>query len=180
MELLQNESRRVYLSRINKVQDYIERHLEDELCIQQLAGIASFSEYHFQRITDSLPEKTCMALSSDSAWKRLTTMDPVRVLYLRHTGAYKGDLGLFQNLFSRLYDYSEQEELIHSGTKWYALYHDYSDLTEENRLRVSIAISIREDVNSKGEFGCTEIAGGRYAVGRFLLGMRSIRKPGIT
>jgi len=50
MELILNESRHIYISKINEVQDYIESHLEDELCIQQLAYVASFSEYHFQRI----------------------------------------------------------------------------------------------------------------------------------
>lgn len=247
MELLLNESRRVYLSRINKVQDYIEKHLEDELCIQQLAGIASFSEYHFQRIyrqltgeslysfikrlrlekavfllrTDhnrsildialsvgfsnqasfakALKERYGISASALRAMKEqemskliremsrngkvsdermrynepkevnIKTINPVRVLYLRHTGAYKGDGELFQSLFDRLYHYAEHKGLIHSGTEWYALYHDYSDLTEEDRLRVSIAMSVREDVSGQGEFGCNEIAGGRYAVGRFLL-----------
>lgn len=248
MELLLNESRRVYLSKINKVQDYIEKHLEDELCIQQLAGIASFSEYHFQRIyrqltgeslysfikrlrlekavfllradhkrsildialsvgfsnqasfAKALKERYGVSASSLRAMKEqemsmligessrngkvsdkgmryneprevnIRTMDPVRVLYLRHTGAYKGDSELFQQLFDRLYHYAEHKGLMSSGTKWYALYHDYSDLTEEGRLRVSIAMSVLEEVSSQGEFGCNEIAGGKYAVGRFLLG----------
>lgn len=50
MELILNESRQVYISKINKVQDYIESHIEDELSITQLANVASFSEFHFQRI----------------------------------------------------------------------------------------------------------------------------------
>jgi AraC family transcriptional regulator len=50
MDFISNESRRIYISRINKVQDYIEKHLDEELNVDQLARIASFSSFHFQRI----------------------------------------------------------------------------------------------------------------------------------
>ena len=50
MESLVNESRQIYIEKINTVQDYIEKHLDEEISVQQLAQIASFSEYHFQRI----------------------------------------------------------------------------------------------------------------------------------
>ncbi len=253
MELLFNESRQVYLSKINKVQDYIESHLEDELCIQLLAGIASFSEFHFQRIYRQITgeslygfikrlrlEKAVFLLRSShkrtiqdialsvgfsnqasfakalkerygvnaSEFRKMQeqemnklvgevsrngkvsednmqynnpmevnirTIDPVRIVYVRHTGAYKGDQDLFQTLFDRLYHYAEHQGLIHSGTQWFALYHDYSELTEEFKLRVSIGVSVGEELSRKeeisctGEFGSTEIAGGKYAVGRFLL-----------
>lgn len=39
-----------YIEQINKVQDYIENHLEESLTIKQISQIANFSEYHFQRI----------------------------------------------------------------------------------------------------------------------------------
>ncbi len=50
MEPIINESRQVYIERINAVQDYIENHLDEEITIRKLCKIASFSEYHFQRI----------------------------------------------------------------------------------------------------------------------------------
>ena len=50
MEPFVNESRKIYIERINAVQDYIENHLDEEISIRQLSQIASFSEYHFQRI----------------------------------------------------------------------------------------------------------------------------------
>lgn len=49
------------------------------------------------------------------------------------------------------------------------VYHDYSDLTAEDKLRMSVCMSIKQDLAYQGEFGCMEIAGGIYAVGRFLL-----------
>lgn len=39
-----------YIRRIHKVQDYIEDHLGQSLSIEELAGAARFSKYHFSRI----------------------------------------------------------------------------------------------------------------------------------
>lgn len=39
-----------YIRRIHKVQDYIEHHLSQPLSIEELAGAAGFSKYHFSRI----------------------------------------------------------------------------------------------------------------------------------
>lgn len=247
MELILNESRSVYISKINEVQDYIERHLEDELCIKQLAKVASFSEYHFQRIFKLITgeslysfikrlrlEKAVFFLRSNhqltiqdvaftvgfssqasfakalkerygmSASKirkmddlkmnqlinelstngevikgemhynipielTIKSIDPIKVLYTRYIGAYKGNSDLFMKLFTRLYNFASIKSLVNPGTRWFAVYHDYGDLTEEEKLRLSVCMSIENDVLSQGEFGCMELAGGKYAVGRFLL-----------
>ncbi|MBN1199090.1 MAG: helix-turn-helix transcriptional regulator, partial [Bacteroidales bacterium] len=39
-----------YLSRINKVLDHIESHLDREFTLEELASIAHFSKFHFLRI----------------------------------------------------------------------------------------------------------------------------------
>jgi AraC family transcriptional regulator len=247
MELNLNESRRVYISKICEVQDYIESHLEDELCTAQLAKVASFSEYHFQRIFKQITgeslysyikrlrlEKAVFFLRgnrqlaiqdiacrvgfltqasfakafkerygmsareirkmNDSEMSRLVnemstngkvlreeihynipieltikTIDPIEVVYLRHTGSYKGNSDLFTKLFSRLYSYASKKGLVNLRTKWFAVYHDYGDLTKEEKLRLSVCMSVESNWVSQGEFGCMEIAGGKYAVGRFSL-----------
>jgi AraC family transcriptional regulator len=46
--------REEYLSRINRVIDYIDTNLHAELRLEQLARIASFSPYHFHRIFKAL------------------------------------------------------------------------------------------------------------------------------
>ena len=38
-----------YHARFRKVFDYIEQHLDDNLSVEQLSGIAAFSKYHFHR-----------------------------------------------------------------------------------------------------------------------------------
>lgn len=42
--------REEYVSRINRVIDYIEAHIEDELTLSRLSRVASFSPFHFHRI----------------------------------------------------------------------------------------------------------------------------------
>jgi len=99
----------------------------------------------------------------------IKTIDPIIVLYLRHTGAYKGNSDLFMKLFTKLYGYASRKSLVNKRTKWFAVYHDFGELTEEEKLRLSVSMSIEKDQVSEGEFGCMEIAGGKYAVGRFSL-----------
>jgi AraC family transcriptional regulator len=47
-----------YYARINRVIDYIEHNIADEFTLEQLAGIACFSKYHFHRIFHSLMHET--------------------------------------------------------------------------------------------------------------------------
>ena len=273
MDLLLNESRRIYQAKINQVQDYIEDHLDEVLGTTQLAQVASFSAFHFQRIFKLMTgeslyafikrlrlEKAAFLLRTNphmhiqdialavgfsaqaslakaikdrygltasrirkldeigmrrimrdgNEWKMnanamrtdelrshnqstdelrtngkvfspaiqynmpceltIKTIEPIGVLYLRHIGAYKGDSDLFMKLFSRLYGHAGRRKLIHAGSSWYAVYHDFGELTEEEKLRVSVCLSVDKAVAGQGEFGRMEIAGGRYVVGRFLLG----------
>jgi AraC family transcriptional regulator len=51
-------SRQEYISRINKVMDYVDRHIDQALSLGTLAGIANFSPYHFHRIFTVLTGET--------------------------------------------------------------------------------------------------------------------------
>ena len=50
--------REEYLARINRVLDYIEEHIDQELSLDKLARIASFSRFHFHRIFRALVGET--------------------------------------------------------------------------------------------------------------------------
>ena len=50
----QIENKNYYYSRINKSLDYINKNLEKEIKIEQLAKLSNFSSYHFQRIFKAL------------------------------------------------------------------------------------------------------------------------------
>lgn len=140
MDILLNESRQVYISKINTVQDYIERHLEDKLCIEDLATIASFSEFHFQRIYRQITRESLHS-------------------YIKRLRLEKAEL----------YTYASVKNLVREDAKWFTIYHDFGNLTMEEKLRLSVCMSITGEIKATGEFGSMDIAGGQYAVGRFSL-----------
>jgi AraC family transcriptional regulator len=48
-EAMHDDKTGVYAKRFNQVFDYIERHLDDPLTVEQLSAVAHFSPYHFHR-----------------------------------------------------------------------------------------------------------------------------------
>ena len=50
--------REEYTARINRVIDYIERHIDEKLKLETLAGVANFSPFHFHRIFASMMNET--------------------------------------------------------------------------------------------------------------------------
>ena len=46
----QQRSRKEYTARINRVMDYLEKHLQESVCLNVLAEIAHLSPFHFHRI----------------------------------------------------------------------------------------------------------------------------------
>ncbi|MEM6930446.1 MAG: AraC family transcriptional regulator, partial [Myxococcota bacterium] len=47
-----------YIARVQRVQDYVERHLAEPLTLPRLAGVAHFSPFHFHRIFAALVGET--------------------------------------------------------------------------------------------------------------------------
>src|SRR3981081_1258272 len=43
-------TRREYAARMNRVVDYIQKHLAEPLDLEQLAAVACFSSFHFHRL----------------------------------------------------------------------------------------------------------------------------------
>lgn len=58
MDPNREKMRSEYTYRINRVMDYIERNLSDELSLENLAGVANFSPYHFHRIFRAMAGET--------------------------------------------------------------------------------------------------------------------------
>lgn len=46
---MNGKTEKAYAKRFNRVFDYIDRHLEENLSVEQLSGLANFSRFHFQR-----------------------------------------------------------------------------------------------------------------------------------
>ena len=52
----EQDSKRIYISRINRVIDYIKFNLDGDLSLEQLAPVAYFSKFYFHRIVISVPK----------------------------------------------------------------------------------------------------------------------------
>lgn len=92
------------------------------------------------------------------------------VAYVRHIGAYKGDAGLFENLFQKLMTWAGPKGLLRfPDTQMLAVYHDNPEITNEDKLRTSVCITVSADTLVDGEIGKMTIPGGQYAVARFEL-----------
>lgn len=268
--------REEYTSRINRVIDYIENNIYEELTLETLAAVANFSRFHFHRIFSTMVgetlnhfiqrvrvEKAAVQLVAnpkkaitdiafdcgfsgsapfsrvfretfnmspsqwrsrkympdeeskickndgkkyqlvDKIWKdsqfslqynydenhnlkwRITMKDlknlrkleadievkempDFHVAYIRHIGPYAGDAALFERLFGKLFKWAGARDLIRMPeTQVMAVYHDSPDITDEDKLRLSVCITVPEDTKVEGEVGKMVVPGGKFAVGRF-------------
>ncbi|MBN2535688.1 MAG: AraC family transcriptional regulator [Spirochaetales bacterium] len=91
--------------------------------------------------------------------------------YIRYTGPYKGDAALFTRLWKKLVTWAAPRGLLDKSDNIYiALYHDNPEITAEEKLRVSVCMSIDENTETSGEIGRMTLPGGKYSVCRFVLG----------
>jgi len=263
-----------YVRRINRVLDYIDRNLDQELRLTDLARVAHFSQYHFHRIFAAMQGETVnqfiqrvrleraaaqlvalphkpiteialdLGFSSSSSFARafresygmsattwreggsktysknrqvigkqgqtlgkgrqavthfvyyvdprngnqtwrsnmpkseetqyletkieVVDMPDYTVAYVRHTGPYAGDEELFGRLINQLMTWAGPRNLFRPPeSKMLMVYHDDPELTDPNKLRTSVCITVPEDTEVSGEIGKMTIPGGKYAVGHF-------------
>jgi AraC family transcriptional regulator len=92
----------------------------------------------------------------------------MHVAYIRHIGPYEGDTELFGRLFGRLFQWAGPRDLLRfPETKTLSVYYDNPDITDPDKRRVDVCISVPEGTKVDGAVGKTTIEGGRYAVARF-------------
>lgn len=259
-----------YTSRINRVIDHIEAHLDEELTLEQLARVAHFSPYHFHRIFGALTGETLSrfiqrlrvekaarmlvhnpntsiteialdcGFSSSSTFARafrnrfdvsasewraaadrkmsnrvrkggqtvrkdseaaevsqvyldpttnqlkwrvemndesqleaevvVRETEPMHLAYLRHVGPYQGDAELFDGLWGKMMQWAGPRGLMRPPeTQALTLYHDDPSVTPDDKLRISICITVPEGTSAEGEIGTMTLEGGQVAVATFEL-----------
>ena len=89
------------------------------------------------------------------------------VAYVRHVGPYKGNPGLFEKLITRICSWAGSRDMLAPDTRLIAVYHDNADVTEEEKLRVSVCLTVPHDAKVDSEIGKMKIEGGAYAVAHF-------------
>lgn len=256
-----------YKSRINRVIDHIENHLDKQFTLDELAGTANFSKFHFHRIfqawvgetpfqfitrvrlekaaaliaslhrdsiadiaarcgftdksifsrnfknhfnlspkqyrlhksqnsnfsqhdsnsrqpagdvamylcatTNTIKWRTNMELNKSVEVKDLPKMT---LAYIRHIGPYKGDSKLFEGLWNRLFTWAGPRGLI-GGPDFRSLiiYHDDPNVTIEDKLRMSVCITVPPEAKVDGEVGKMELDAAKYMVARFVLGEKEFQ-----
>jgi AraC family transcriptional regulator len=265
--------RQEYTSRINRVMDYIEQHIDEELSLEILAEVSEFSRYHFHRIFGAMvgetlnqfiqrvriekaavqlvdnPKKSITDIAFDcgfsgsasfsrafrdafeitpSQWRqskgrlelshrKIRKMDrkneqsennnwkdffstsmyydretnqmkwrikmketqlevnvevkeipDMHVAYVRHIGPYQGNGELFAGLFNKLMTWAGPRGLLNGpDTKCMSVYHDNPEITEEDKLRLSVCVTVPEETAVEGEIGKMVVQGGKYAIAHF-------------
>lgn len=257
-----------YASRINRVLDYMDNHLDSTLTLDDLAREACFSPFHFHRIfygctgerpfqflqrlrlekaanlLVSRPDRKILDIALDcgfsnapafsrafkekfkispSQWRRensqysnfstlksslnqensswipyieyhqgvqlwrmkkgnlekkveVKDLESLNLAYIRYTGPYKGDSKLFQNLWTRLCTQAGALGLIEETSQYLAIYHDNPELTDQEKLRVTIALSTTRDFIATERLGAMTLAGGKYGMARFRLNSEEYQK----
>ncbi|MBU2510783.1 AraC family transcriptional regulator [bacterium] len=94
-------------------------------------------------------------------------MPEFHVAYVRHIGAYQADEDLFRELFERLMRWAVPRGLFKPPeTLFLSTYHDDPKITEDDKLRVSVCMTVPENTEVDGEVGKMKIPGGKFAVAR--------------
>ncbi len=121
-----------------------------------------------QNLTWRITMKNTEGLKKLDATIEVKELPKTPVAYIRHIGPYKGDQNLFEGLFGRLFKWAGARDLLSNpDMKVMSVYHDDPEITDEEKLRLSVCISVPQDTEVDGEVGKMTIAGGKYAVGRF-------------
>ncbi len=252
-----------YQARIHRVVDHIERHLAENMNLEELARVAAFSPYHFHRVFAAMtgetlhrfvtrlrleraathlllyPDHSVTEIAYDcgfsspatfarafkahysisaTAWRKMSktdrknrktdrnqrkdrqsdtaylpgagegidpsrrrtemttvkannvevkTLDTMTVAYVRHVGPYAGDAELFGRLIGQLCKWAGPREFLTPQAKMLAIYHDNPEVTDEDKLRVSMCLTVPADTKAEGEIGVMEVQGGRCALAGF-------------
>ncbi len=106
----------------------------------------------------------------DDARVEVKEMPEMHVAYLRHTGPYKGDGALFEMLFSKLTKWAGARGFLRfPETKFLSVYHDDPEITDDDKLRISVCVTIPGNGVVDGEIGKMTVPAGEFAVGSFEL-----------
>lgn len=91
------------------------------------------------------------------------------VAYIRYIGSHQGNSELYQQLFYQLYEWANQRHLITPESKWMTLYHDQTDMTEDDKLRLSVCLEVPPTIQPDDTVGVMTIQACQYAIGCFEL-----------
>jgi len=87
-----------------------------------------------------------------------------KVIYVQVVGKYEESAG---EAWKQLVDFMKQEKLFSFGIESIGIGHDDPSVTESDKLRYDACMTIKKDVQPKGNVGVKAIKGGKYAIFKY-------------
>jgi len=109
---IKDKSRQEYTARINRVIDYIEKHLNDDITLDKIAQIACFSPFHFHRIFSILTNETINAFIQrkriEKAAQQLINEENVSISEVAYNCGF-GSIAHFSRTFRKFFGMTAKE-----------------------------------------------------------------------
>lgn len=96
---------------------------------------------------------------------QIKTLAPQQAIYLRLTGAYMNND--YCKAWEKLWNFVREQNLFGPGMEHICIYHDDPKVTEPEKLRTDVCLTVSRPVTPKGEIGVKNIEGGKYAIFRY-------------
>jgi AraC family transcriptional regulator len=93
---------------------------------------------------------------------KLVTIESKDVIYFRLTGDY--NILNYPEIWVKLRDFAIKQNAFEDDRELLAIYHDDISVTQPDKLRSDICLSVNKPVTPLGEIGVKQIPGGKYAV----------------
>lgn len=88
--------------------------------------------------------------------------------YVRHVGPYAGNEALFNALTGKVMAWANPRGLFKpEETEFISMYHDDPGITDQDKLRISVGITVPAGTNGNGEINLLEIPAGSYVCAVF-------------
>lgn len=127
-------------------------------------------KFHLQYPVDERrPHLTFNSLSTKNMKIEIKNLPEKTVAYVRHIGPYKGDSKLFETLFGKLGQWAGPRRLIGPDVEFLSIYYDDPGVTDDEKLRMDVCLTVQNDTKVEGEIGKQVLASGEYAICRFEL-----------
>ncbi|MCK5311504.1 MAG: AraC family transcriptional regulator [Desulfobacteraceae bacterium] len=108
--------------------------------------------------------------NQDQIIAKVKEMPEMTVAYVRHVGDYKGNQELFGKLIGKLMKWAGPRGLLQEkNVQILSVYYDDPEITNDDKLKLDVCLTIPKDFEVDGEIGKMTISGGKYVVAHFEL-----------
>ncbi len=98
------------------------------------------------------------------------TLPTKTMAYLRYVGPYAGDSELFGRLWAKFGAWAGPRGLMGApGSEMLCIYHDDPGITDDEKLRTSLGVTVAAGTETSGEISLLEIPEGQYVCALFEL-----------